>query len=257
MSPRSPRMIRASRARPGTTLLEMMVAIGIMALMLAVAVPSLAAIWDLEQRGLARDLAQTYRFLQSEATLRNVCFRIAYDLDAGGYTIEVGDPSTLVFGTPEEREAARAEEERGIKLFDKPAEPTSASADGTTVSADGGTGSDRKFTGLDVQGFESKVEFPVTTRYGFVYTPQYAEPQIPTPSDEERKEEDGPNVVYSYVFPNGDIEYTVVRLVDADDPEDGYTVEAEPTSGRVTIDPDLIDVGASLAWLPSDPPETR
>jgi type II secretory pathway pseudopilin PulG len=250
-------MIRTSRAREGTTLLEMMVAIGIMALMLAVAVPSLAAIWDLEQRGLARDLAQTYRFLQSEATLRNVCFRIAYDLDAGGYTIQVGDPSTLVFGTPEEREAARAEEEKGIKMFDKPAAAAEPSADGTTVSGDAGTGTDRKFTGLDVQGFESKVEFPVTTRYGFVYTPEYAEPQVPTPPDVERKEEDGPNVVYSYVFPNGDIEYTVVRIVDVDDPEDGYTVEAEPTSGRVTIDPDLVDVGASLAWLPSDPPETR
>lgn len=218
--------------RKGFTLLEMMVVIGVMALTLAVAVPSLSSIWDLEQRGIARELAQTYRFLQSEATLRNVCFRVKYDLDAGGYAIEVGDPSSLVFGSPEEREEAMQAEEKAIKMFDTPGLSGMSAPLGspTTVSQDGGTGSDKKFAGLDMSGFNSKVEFPVTTRYGFVYTPQYKDPQAPTPEGVERKEEDGPNVVYSYVFPNGDIEYTVVRLVDSDDPEDGYTIEAEPSS---------------------------
>lgn len=252
-----PLHVMARARRGGTTLLEIMVVLGIMALVIAVGVPSLSAIWDLEQRGLARDLAQTYRFLQSEATLRNVCFRINYDLDAGGYSIEVGDPSTLVFGTPEEAEAARELEEKSIKLFDKPLTPTPASGEGTSVSGDDGNGADRKFTGLDVAGFESKVEFPVTSRFGFVYTPQYKEPQEPTPPDVTRKEEEGPNVVYSYIFPNGDIEYTVVRIVDSDDPEDGYTVEAEPASGRVTIDPDLTVVGQSLAWLPTEAPVSQ
>ena len=248
-----------TRIRHGFTLLEMMVVIGVMALVLAVAVPSLSSIWDLEQRGLARELAQTYRFLQSEATLRNVCFRLKYDLDAGGYTIEVGDPGSLVFGSPEEREEAMEAEQKAIRMFDTPGLSGMSAASGspTTVSQDPGTGSDKKFTGLDMSGFKSKIEFPVTTGYGFVYTPQYKEPQVPTPEGVERKEEDGPNVVYSYVFPNGDIEYTVVRLVDIDDPEDGYTIEAEPSSGRVTIDPDLTEVGQSLAWLPSEAPESR
>lgn len=240
---------RSRRAqRAGITLLEIMVVMAIMALILAVAVPSLSSIWDLEQRGIARDLAQTYRFLQSEATLRNVCFRIAYDLDAGGYHIEVGDPNAMVFGNPDEREAAMDAERKAIRLFDKPLTPADGSAPAESTTP--------QFSGLDMAGFASKVEFPVTTRYGFVYTPEYREPQEPTPPDTERKEEDGPNVVYSYVFPNGDIEYTVVRVVDADDPADGYTVEAEPVSGRVTVDPDLTEVGKTLAWLPDEAPET-
>ncbi len=248
------------RVRGAFTLLEMMVVIGVMALILAVAVPSLSSILDLEQRGLARDLAENYRFLQSEATLRNVCFRIAYDLDAGGYTIEVGDPSSLVFGSPEEREDARKEEEKQIKLFDGPGlsdAMNSSATGGTTVSKDAGNGADKKFAGLTLSGFESKVEFPATTRYGFVYTPEYKDPQEPTPDDQERKPEEGPNVVYSYIFPNGDIEYTVVRIVDASSPTDGYTVEAEPSSGRVTIDPDLTQVGQSLSWLPTEAPVSQ
>lgn len=246
--PLTHRLSRRAR-RAGITLLEIMVVMAIMALILAVAVPSLSSIWDLEQRGIARDLAQTYRFLQSEATLRNVCFRIAYDLDAGGYRIEVGDPSAMVFGSPEEREAALDAERKAIRLFDKPLTPGEGGDAGQEASP-------APFAGLDMAGFETKVEFPVTTRYAFVYTPEYREPQEPTPPETERKEEDGPNVVYSYVFPNGDIEYTVVRIVDADDPADGYTVEAEPVSGRVTIDPDLTEVGKTLAWLPDEAPET-
>lgn len=239
--------LTARARRAGITLLEIMVVLAIMALIIAVAVPSLSSIWDLEQRGIARDLAQSYRFLQSEATLRNVCFRIKYDLDEGGYSIEVGDPSTLVFGTPEEREEAQSVAEKSIKLFDTPM----TNSDGSTPAESTPT---QQFAGLDMPGFESKVSFPVTTRYAFVYTPQYREPQEPTPEDKPRKEEDGPNVVYSYVFPNGDIEYTVVRIVDVEDPEDGYTVEAEPVSGRVTIDSDLTEVGQTLAWLPSEAP---
>ncbi len=250
----APGLARRSRPRAGTTLLEVMVVIGVMALMMAVAVPSLSAIWDLEQRGIARDLAQTYRFLQSEATLRNVCFRIVYALDEGGYTIEVGDPSTLVFGTPDQREEALAAQEKQIKLFNKDPAPSPSGA--VSASDDPGTGSEARFAGLDVQGFESKVEFPVTTRYGFAYTPQYRQPQEPTPVDEERKEEDGPNVVYSYIFPNGDVEYTVIRIVDVDDPADGYTVEVEPTSGKVTVSAEETEIGASLAWLPESAPES-
>jgi len=230
------------------TLLEIMVVIAIIAVVSAVAIPSMGAVFDLEQRGAARDLAMTYKFLLNEASMRNVTFRIAYNLDENSYQVEVGDPDTLIFSSPEAFEAHAREQDRLIHRLDK---------QGADEAAEAAT---QRFAGLSMMGFESKVELPGNSVWAFVYTPQYGEPQLPTAEDErEARERDGlgPKIVYSYVFGSGEAEYTVVRIVSASDTEDGYTVEVEPVSGVVSVDSDLRDVGASLSWLPSEAPSFR
>lgn len=231
------------RARAGMTLIEILVVMAVLALVTAVAVPTLQAVWDLEQRGAARDLATTYRFLLNEAAMRNVTFRIAFDLDANTWQVEVGDPHTLVFSTPEAREDFLKEQDKTIHAFEK---------EDAEAAAEPGT-----FAGLTMPGLESKQSLPSNSAWGFVYTPQYGAPMTPTLPGEERDEELGPNIVYSYIFANGEAEYAVVRIVSRDDPEDGYSVEVEPISGKVRLDSDLLDIGASLAWLPTEGPSFR
>lgn len=229
------------RARSGMTLMEIMVVIAVIAVVTAIALPSMNAVFDLEQRGAARDLAMTYKFLLNEASMRNVTFRIAYNLDDNTYQVEVGDPGTLIFSSPEKLEEYQKEQEKKIHLLDKSGAEEARAA------------TENRFAGLTMPGFESKVELPSNSMWGFVYTPQYGAPQVPVPV-EDRKEDAPPNVVYSYVFGNAEAEYTVVRIVSRDDPEDGYSVEVEPVSGVVSVDSDLIDIGKALSWLPTEGP---
>lgn len=232
------------RARSGLTLLEILVVLAIMGGLTAVAVPSMNALFDLEQRGAARDLAATYKFLVQEAAMRNVTFRIAYNLDDNTYTIEVGDPDTLVFSNPEARARFEEEREDQLKMFTKDAREEAEAEDERKT----------RFAGLSMPGMEGKVALPGNSAWGFVYTPQYTEPQV---WEEKKNEDDPPKIVYSYVFANGEAEYTVVRIVSIDDPEDGYSIEVEPVSGNVRVEGDLIEIGQSLSWLPSEAPTIR
>ena len=99
------------------------------------------------------------------------------------------------------------------------------------------------------------MELPSNSTFAYVYTPQYDEPQ--TPSEEPPEAEADQKIVYSYVFANGVSEHTVVRIVNLDDPGDGYTVEVEPLSGRVSVESEETDIGARMAWLPSEAPNYR
>ncbi len=239
---------RAGRTRSGISLIEIMVVLAIMGVVLGIGVPSLAAIFDLQQRSAARELAMTYSFLINEAAMRNVTFRIAYNLDAGSYQIEVGDPGTLVFSDPESRAAFEAEREKEMKRFSKKDEKEAAENGEEADALD-------RFAGLNSPGFQTKVELPSNSMFAYVYTPQYEEPQ--TPSEEPPEDASEQRIVYSYVFANGVSEHTVIRIVSIDDPEDGYTVEVEPLSGRVSVESEATDIGASLAWIPTEAPDYR
>ncbi|MFZ5481027.1 MAG: pilus assembly FimT family protein [Myxococcota bacterium] len=235
-------MTPSPRARRGMTLIEIMVVLAIMAIVVAIGIPSIRAIFDVQQRGAARELALTYKFLAQEAAMRNVTFRIAYHLDEGWYQVEVGDPDTLVFSDPLAREEYEREREKDVKRLSKEEEEAAAEEA-------------NRFTGLDLPGFTSKVELPSNTVFAWVYTPQYGE--AVTPSEEPPEKPEDAVVVYSYVFASGESEHTLVRLVDADDPEDGFTVEVEPLTGNATVESEVTDIGASMAWLPSEAPTIR
>ena len=232
--------------RRGMTLVEIMVVIAIMAAILGIGVPSLAGILDVQQRGAARELAQTFRFLQDEATMRNVSFRVAFNLDTNSYQVEVGDPNTLVFSDPAAREAYESEREQQIKRFTR-----KEMEEGKATEAD----AHQRFQGLDVPGFQSRVQLPEGTVFAWAWTPQYAEPVTPNPEAPGKPDEQ--RIVYSYIFASGEAEHTAVRLVDADDPEDGYTVEVEPLSGNITVETELQDIGARMAWMPTEGPTIR
>lgn len=237
---------RRHHRRAGISLIEIVVVIAIMAVVLGIGVPSLAAIFDLQQRSAARELAMTYSFLVNEAAMRNVTFRIAYHLDENYYQIEVGDPETLVFTDPEARAQFEADKEERMHRFEQRSDEEAAADKQDALD---------QFQGLTAPGFQTKVQLPSNSIFAWVYTPQYDAPQ--TPSEEPPENAEDAKVVYSYIFANGRAEYTSVRIVDMSDIEDGYTVEVEPLSGKVSVESDVTEIGSSLSWIPTDAPDIR
>lgn len=234
------------------TLIEIVVVVAIMGLIAAVALPSLAGLLDLQQRAGAKELAQTYTWLVDEAALRNATFRIAFDLDQGSWKVEVGDPGTVVFSTPEEREEYDEALRDKMKRFTKRELEEGAAAD-----IEDATG---RFEGLTDPSFTTSQKLPYGTAFAWVWTPQYGEDGVrPDPdfkADELEEGETG-RIAYSYIFSDGTAEHTVIRIVGEDDPDDGYTVEVEPISGRVHLHSDLVEPSESMAWLPDEGPSLR
>jgi type II secretory pathway pseudopilin PulG len=227
------------------TLVEIMVAMAIVAVITAIALPSISSVFDLEQRSVARELALTYRYLENEAILRNVTFRVVYNLDGRSWKIEVGDAGATTFGDPESREKYEEAQRDRLKLF-------------TTkeiAAGDADADAHNRFSKLTAPGFETEVNLPSSCAFSYVYTPAYSEPVVPsaeTPGPDQEA-----RVAYSYVFPNGAAEYTMLRIVDIADPEDGYTLEVEPLSGVVNVTEENVEIGSSLSWLPDGAPEMR
>ena len=108
--------------------------------------------------------------------------------------------------------------------------------------------------GADV-GFTTAKPLPDGTVFSFVYTPQYDE-------DGQQPSKDGPPedpkeevIAYTYVFPDGTAEHTVVRIADEEDPEDGWTIEVMPISGEISMTEEVIDPEESLDSIPEEGPE--
>lgn len=225
------------------SLIEVMVVLAIMVALMGMGWVGYSQMTALEQRQVAKKLALTYGMLHDEAVLRNATFRIAYHIDAGYYVVEVGDAATLVYATPEERVEAEEAKQSALRRF-------------TQREIEAGEAKhleDNRFAELQAR-FGSRVELPHGSRFGGVYTPQYG--TFITPSEEPLEEEDLDKlVVYSYIFANGFSEHALIQIVEIDDPTQGYTVEVEPLSGKVTLHGDLVTFEDAWEWLPDEGPE--
>jgi type II secretory pathway pseudopilin PulG len=228
------------------TLIEIMVVVALIALVMGVSVPTLRGVLDAEQAGAARELVMTYRYLRDEAALRNVTFRVAYNLDARTYKVEVGEPGTLIFLDAETRREFEEEIQDQLDRFtDREIEEGLAD----DVKARKG-----RFEGLSDAALDTEVELPGNTFFHWVYTPQYDDPVFAPEDPSEDPEEQ--TILYSYIFPNGMAEQTVVRIADIEDPEDGFTLVVEPLSGRVILhDDNELELEDLLEWLPDEGPE--
>ena len=229
-----------------------MVVIAVMVIVAAVAVPTISGLLDLQQRASVKELAQTYTWLIDEAQLRNVTFRVAYDLDRSTWKVEVGDADTLVFSTPDEREQYDEDLKDKMSRYTEREKEEGA----TDLRDEEEGGAPTRFEGLTDSSFETGKELEGGCVFAFVYTPQYGEDGM-TPSDEPPEDPADDHIAYSYVFPDGSAEHTVVRVVDADDEEDGYTLEVEPISGKVHLSTDIVKPSESMSWLPTEGPRIR
>lgn len=235
------------RLRTGVTLVEVLVAIAIMALVMAVSIPSLRAIFDVKMTGATKELALSYRYLRDEATLRNATFRVVFYLDQNAYKVEVGDANTLIFDSAEAREAFDEKLESELKRY-------------TSRQIEEGEASEvlekkGRFDGLSDPALETTVQFPTGSRIAWVWTPQYDEPVEPSEDPPDEDDDDPGAIAYSHIFSNGFVEHTLIRIEDVDDPEDGFTIEVESLSGRIHVHDTLVEPRDIVAWVPDQGPE--
>ncbi len=109
------------------------------------------------------------------------------------------------------------------------------------------------FETLGKQG-RTEVQLPGGVQIGGVYTPQYGRIVKPGDTLSEQTDEDAPTEVYSYIMNNGFTEHTLVWLVKDNDPDDGWTVEVEPLSGRVHLHGELLDLYDVQKRIPDEGP---
>jgi prepilin-type N-terminal cleavage/methylation domain-containing protein len=229
-----------SRDRRGVSLLEMMVVIAIVLAVTAVMVPVGRSLFDMNQRSAARKLALTIERLHDEAVMRNRTFRISFFLDENRYVIEAGEPEALIAAGPEEREQQEASLKAKLALMTEEERREWRH----TV--------EQPFEALEVAG-KMEIQMPNGVQLGGFYAPQYGEiirpgQKLPGMEKEDKLQVD------MFVMSNGYTEHTVIWLVDAKDPTDGWTVEVEPLSGIVNLRGELIDPRDKFGFVPETPP---
>jgi prepilin-type N-terminal cleavage/methylation domain-containing protein len=229
------RRIEARRRRRGMTVTEMMVVLVIGLVLVAVLTPTISNIFMLEQRQAAKDLALLYEQLHDEAVMRNVTFRVAYNLRNNTYEVQVSEAGALIFDNARSREDFEEEQRRRLNLMSDEEKAEFMK-------------NRKTFSTLEAR-FKSQFELPRDTVIGGVYTPQYEDMMHLDDFDEDEEP-----IVYSYIFPNGQAEHAVVHLVDAYDDEDGFTIEIEPLSGNVHLSGELLDWDDRYDFVPDEAP---
>jgi prepilin-type N-terminal cleavage/methylation domain-containing protein len=239
------RMRRA--LRQGLTLIEVMVVIAVIGIIGAVGAPALSGILGLQQQAAVKELAQTYAWLIEEASLRNVSFRMSFNLDRGTWKVDVGDAGALIFASPEDAEEHAEMVEDKMRRFTKRQIEEGRADVGEDVA---------QFQSLEGDEFRSKNTLPEGIRFAFVYTPQYGKYGM-EPHDEPPDDTEEDRIAYSHIFPDGTAEHTVIRVVDMEDEDEGYTLQVEPMSGKVLVTEDIIKPSESLSWLPTEGPSLQ
>lgn len=91
--------------RTAFTLLEVLVALAIVALVAGLVIPKLVDISGVELRSAARRLAGAARYASDQAAVRKTAYRLRFDLEAGAYRVEYLDgdlwqPDRATLGGP-------------------------------------------------------------------------------------------------------------------------------------------------------------
>lgn len=239
------------RSRSAVTLIEVMVVIALLLIMAAVLLPAVADVGTLEQRRAARDLAFLYQRLRDEAVMQNVTFRVVYRLNQGSYRVETGEPGGLIHSSRDAREDWERQQAEKLALMNEEERKSWQHA--------------RKPFEKISSSLDQEFRLPSGLVFGAAWTPAEGEPVTPDGRDDERRkgEDDGDPLtpddnfqkVLSHVFADGTVEHTVLWLIDADDAEEGWTVEVEPLSGHVEVTPEVVDFRDLEKRLPERAPE--
>ncbi len=248
-------MTRNGTNRRGFTLIEMVVAVFIIAMIFAISVPTINNMTRVHMRTAANKLAGNIKYLYDRAVLEKVYIRLVFDLDEGVYypestpdryflrkdPLEVEDG--IVVKTEDELNEEEEEEEESIfdRLFSNdilginpdPEEEEESYGPSTNWS-----GWDKfserfkkkraKFGGYQAE-LSKKEKLPKGVAIYRMYTPGLEEPV-----------EHGQ--VYMHFFPHGYVEQAVIYLVEEDDLEAEseedmgiWSLVVSPLTGLATI----------------------
>lgn len=98
----------------GFTLIEVLVVLGIIAMMSIFALPSLTGYFQLSLSAAARELSTTVKEAYNASILTGKVYRLAYDLETSEYWVESGPAGALL-----DTDESRKKDERRKKFSDK------------------------------------------------------------------------------------------------------------------------------------------
>lgn len=175
----SPAMMRTNRQ--GFSLIEMLVVVGIIAVLSTFVVPSISGFFRVSLSAAARDLAGVIKESFNATVVTRRVHRLAYDLDTHEYWVESG-PETSLLETSESKE----KEERKKKLLkNDEKEATSQFALEKTIT-------------------RKKKSLPSGVKFEDIFTEQYK-----TPVKQGK--------VYTHFFPHGVTEQTLIHINNSSD----------------------------------------
>jgi len=222
--------------RKGFTLLEMMVVIGIIALLTSVVVIRSGNSVGNNMKKDVNRLAARMRYLYNKAAMERLYIRIAFDLDAKSYRVEATADPFLV-----ERETGKIKDNTAKKEKKETPPPTNEAQAQTQAQAGGADKSGAKTAGVEAlkapvatfTPLESSLVKPTNLSKGISFKDiQVEHRKTPVDAGEE----------YIYFFPNGYVEQAVINFKDEKD-ELHYAIVTSPISGKVKIEKDYVKMG--------------
>lgn len=198
------------------TLIEISVAIMLLAAMLAIAIPAFKAATDADLRATAMRISGASRAVYGEAAIKNVTMRLAYDLDRGAWWIEAYPGTFQISGKERDLDTVRDEEEEAKKERERTAELAARYG----LEEDGEAAAPHLEFAPVKFGFVEAEMLPNGVRFAGLRTPQFKEP-VKT------------GKAYTHFFSNGWAERTLLYLEDSGGSK--MTLEMEPLTGRVIV----------------------
>jgi hypothetical protein len=220
---------------PGITLMEMLLAVALIAMVIAGVSLGVGAISSTKLRHAASRMGAVISFLAHEAVVKGRPMRLVLDLGAGTYKVETmaveDDRSAAYLAAGEKRGQGQSEEAPEEELERK---SSLSKGEDQSAALKLGLGDFIKppSQGRQKPAWEPitdgiRVEpLPETVRFASIYTPHQTEPFTQGQG-------------YIYFWPNGSTEHTLVHLSLGDASEDEtdkfYSILIDPMTGRAEV----------------------
>lgn len=217
--------------KSGFTLLELVVAIAVIALIIGLSVGGLNQYLERDMRKTASKLATTIRYLYNKSVTDSIYMRLVIDMDENTYWVEAtGDP--LLLADP--RGLGRGEEERALLIEKAKEEIEEKKPLETTETKEAKEGEKEKPT-VPQKLLPQQASFNQITDYLLKPTPlpdsvffkDVAVEHYPTAVE-------GGKVTIAF-FPNGYVEAAIINIRNDDD-DVHYSLKTNPVTGRVSVE---------------------
>jgi general secretion pathway protein H len=216
----------AQERRPsegGFTLIEMMIALVIVALMTVVTVSGLRSFAKSDLRSTATRMAGSIRYLFDRASTTGHVHRLVLDFDNGKYWAEVSNDDFILAAGKETEVSRKKEAEKIAKEEEVKREAAEKGSSGSQIPS---RYLPKPFTPKRAKfdAFRETAVKPITLKSGVVLADVYT-PRLIKPLDAGKG--------YIYFFPMGMTEAAVIHL--SDGKEAFYSLIVHPLTGRVSV----------------------
>lgn len=230
-----------SRTQLGFSVMELMVAMALLAGMIGLSLPYIDSVMGVSLRQSVRQLSGSVRFLYDRASVTGTTYRIAFNLDRHAWWVEENDAEGEVLIFKSERARVEGEEAAQKLLEEIEAQRNRASSASQPLPlAERAMSTFHRVESEDLP----PVVLPENVFLMGVWTAQYDEVQRPNDVAPEKEEDD--RVVYVHLFRGGYAEKAFIYLSDGEEDGDIYTLEVEPLTGRVLVYEEEVEVPREL-----------